>query len=66
MTLNEKITEAKAALHNLMIGKGVVSITKDGRSVTYSASNRADLVSYIADLEAQANSRRRRPMGIRL
>lgn len=67
MTLIEKLTEAKAAYHQLMTGKKVVRLQKDGRMVDYGRANVHELRNYISDLEGQLGlSRRRPPAGVRL
>jgi hypothetical protein len=66
MNLNDKINEAEDALHELSLGKRVVSISRNGKELTFSATNRADLELYIARLKSQISTSSRRPMGIRL
>lgn len=66
MTTQEKLAEAESALHELMLGKRVVSISRNGKALTFSATNRVDLELYIAQLKQQLNTTSRRPMGIRL
>lgn len=54
MTLQERLDDAKAALHDLMIGRGVrVVVDQNGERVEYSVANRANLLAYIAMLEAE-------------
>lgn len=66
MTLDEKISEAEDALHELSLGRRVVSLSRNGKAMTYTATNRVDLELYIARLKSQKNTSSRRPMGIRL
>ena len=66
MTLEEKISEAEDALHELSLGKRVVSITRNGKSLTYTATTQVNLELYIARLKSQISTSSRRPMGIRL
>ena len=66
MTLNDKLNEAEDALHELSLGKRVVSISRNGKALTFSAANRVDLELYIARLKSQISTSSRRPMGIRL
>ena len=66
MTLVEKISQAEDALHELSLGRRAVEITRDGRTVKYTAANRVDLELYIARLKSQVPSASRRPMGISL
>ncbi len=65
MTLQERLDEAKAALHDLMIGRGVrVVVDQNGERVEYSVANRANLLAYIAMLEAEiANLGKPRAVG---
>ncbi|HFF9407538.1 TPA: phage head-tail joining protein [Escherichia coli] len=65
---HEMLCDARRALHELMIGKRVVTVTKDGRSVSFTSATRADLCKYIAEIEEAlgVRVRRRRPMGVRL
>ena len=63
--MSQQIIDAKNALHNLMMGRSVVSIQKDGRSVQYTATNKRDLEAYINLLEQRLdNNKRRRPAGV--
>lgn len=61
------LTEARAALHDLMLGKKAIKLQQNGRSIEYQAADIGKLQSYIADLESQlgSNSVRRRPIGVR-
>ena len=54
-TLRRRLTEAEAALHDLQIGKRKVSVSRNGTLIAYanSASDIANLKSYITDLKAQ-------------
>lgn len=62
-TLAEQITEAKAALHNLMIGKmPVVYVDQNGERVEYNRTSVGNLQKYIADLEAQQSGCPRGPL----
>lgn len=58
------LSEARTALHALMTGQSMVSVTYEGRSVTYSRANLAALRSYIQDLESKLNGRGP-PFGVR-
>ena len=66
-TNEQKLLEAETALHNLSTGRSVVSVAKDGKTVTYSAANRGDLERYINALkdESTTTTFRRGPMGVR-
>ncbi len=65
MTLQERLDEAKAALHDLMTGRAVrVVVDQNGERVEYSVGNRANLLAYIAMLEAEiANLGKPRAVG---
>ncbi|WP_273867580.1 phage head-tail joining protein [Serratia odorifera] len=58
-----QLEEARQALHELLTGKRVASIQKDGRAVTFTSATLNELRAYIADLEEQLGlaSRRRGP-----
>lgn len=66
MTLQERINEAESALHELSLGKRVVKITRDGRSLELGQTNATDLRRYITELKNQLGGSRRRPMGVSL
>ncbi|MBB5985923.1 gpW family head-tail joining protein [Sphingobium lignivorans] len=51
-SLQERLTEAQDALHDLVIGKAVVRCRDaDGSEVTYTQATRSSLMAYIAKLE---------------
>lgn len=52
-TLQTRLTEAEAALHALATGSMVEEVWRDGRRVTYTASNIARLREYIAYLNSE-------------
>lgn len=62
------LQEARAALHDLMTGKRVATVQKDGRRVEFTAASVGDLKRYIAELEVAlpAGTRRRGPAGVGL
>ena len=66
-TLTE-LREAQQALHDLMMGKRVATVQKDGRRVEFTVTSVGDLKKYIAELEEslRAGVRRRGPAGVRL
>ncbi len=68
MYTQEMLTEARQALHELLLGKRVVSVSKNGRQVQFTQINIADLRNYIAEIESGLglSSRRRGPAGVRL
>lgn len=63
MATQTELDAARAALHDLMMGKRVATVQKDGRRIEFTATSVIDLKKYIADLESQVgtNSRRRGP-----
>lgn len=52
-TLQARIAEVEAALHDLAMGKRVVAVWRDGRRVEYQQANSAALSSYLADLREE-------------
>lgn len=52
-TLQARLTEAEAALHDLQTGRREVSVGYDGRSVTFTQASIGQLRAYIADLKSQ-------------
>jgi len=72
-TLTERLAEAEAALHALATGARVADVMRDGRRVTYSASNMAELQGYINWLRSEIEKEtatetgrtRRRAIGLR-
>ena len=58
MTLTEKLDQARAAYHKLMIGASarVVVDGGDGSRVEYTATNKQMLYTYIKELESQINA----------
>ncbi|EHY6253318.1 gpW family protein [Escherichia coli] len=67
MTRQEELAAARAALHDLMTGKRVATVQKDGRRVEFTVTSVSDLKKYIAELEVQVQTgmtlRRRGPAG---
>lgn len=63
MATQAELDAARAALHDLMMGKRVATVQKDGRKVEFTATSVSDLKKYIADLESLVGttSRRRGP-----
>lgn len=61
MASQSDLDSARAALHDLMTGKRVARVQKDGRLVEFTAASVSDLKQYISDLEVQlGNTQRRR------
>lgn len=49
MTRQEELAAARAALHDLMTGKRVATVQKDGRRVEFTTTSVSDLKKYIAE-----------------
>ncbi|MBN0646231.1 gpW family protein, partial [Pseudomonas aeruginosa] len=52
MATTTELLEARSALHDLMTGKRVATVQKDGRRVEFTATSVGDLKRYIAELES--------------
>jgi hypothetical protein len=53
-TLQSRLDEAETAYHDLCLGKQLVEFRdSNGEQVRYTATNRAALAAYIADLKRQ-------------
>lgn len=65
MASQSDLDSARVALHDLMTGKRVATVQKDGRRVEFTVTSVSDLKKYIADLEVQVGitQRRRGPAG---
>lgn len=67
MATMAELIEARTALHDLMTGKRVATVQKDGRRVEFTATSVSDLKKYIAEMEASLKTGGRRgPAGVRL
>ncbi|MHA3913299.1 gpW family head-tail joining protein [Halovulum sp. GXIMD14793] len=67
LTAQERLTEARIALHKLMTGTQAVSLTdQNGERVEYRPANRSALARYVADLEAEVAGARTPPRRILL
>lgn len=55
LTTQQKLDEAESAYHALMIGELEVTVSKNGKSVTYNATTAHKLERYIAQLKAILN-----------
>jgi len=56
VTLQEKLTQAETAYHELMTGqKAVVFVDQNGERIEYNRVSAARLQQYIADLKSQIN-----------
>lgn len=53
MATQLQLDEALAARHQLAIGKAVASVTRDGRTVQFTATTVKDLDNYIAQLRRE-------------
>lgn len=62
-----QLTQARTAYHKLMTGTAVVSVNKDGMSVSYERADAAKLQAYISELSqiVEGSGRRRPPAGVR-
>ncbi|UIN02456.1 gpW family protein [Yersinia ruckeri] len=62
------LSEARQALHELMLGRRVVSISKNGRQVQFSQMDIKALRRYIDEMEVALGlpSRRCGPAGVKL
>lgn len=63
---HDMLCDARQALHELMTGRAVVSVSKDGRQVQYSRAAVSELRQYIEELESAlgVSGRRRGPAGV--
>lgn len=62
-TIQEQLTEAQDALHNLLIGKAVrVYVDQNGERIEYTQATRGALVAYISDLKQQLGAKGHGPM----
>lgn len=67
MATMAELYEARTALHDLMMGKRVATVQKDGRRVEFTAASVGELRRYIADMETALKvGGRRGPAGVRL
>lgn len=65
LTTQERLTEAREALHQLLTGTQAVAVTdQNGERVEYRPANRAALERYVADLEAVMAGATARPRRI--
>lgn len=60
MATQSELDSARRALHDLMTGKRVATVQKDGRRVEFTATTVSDLKRYISDLEAEIGTTHRR------
>ncbi|MDX1816106.1 MAG: gpW family head-tail joining protein [Marinobacter sp.] len=60
MSVETQLLEARDAYHKLLTGQAVVQIQRDGKTVQFQQSSKADLAAYIASLESQLGSSGRR------
>lgn len=67
MATMAELAEARAALHDLMMGKRVATVQKDGRRVEFTATSVSDLKRYISEMESTLRTGGRRgPAGVGL
>ena len=63
MTDEQRLAQAKEALHQLMMGKSAVQVGHGQRQVTFSQRSMADLEKYIQKLEVLCGKSQRRGPG---
>lgn len=68
LTTAERLVEAEEALHALLTGQKMVTLSYEGRSFSYSQANIDALRQYIRDLKSEiaitAGTQTRRPFGV--
>lgn len=52
-TLRARLLEAEAAAHDLAMGKSVVEVRRDGRSMRWNSGTASSLTAYIAQLRGE-------------
>jgi hypothetical protein len=66
-TLQERLNEAEAAYHDLLIGKAPRELRdSNGESIAYTAANPARLAAYIQSLKSQIAATGTGPMFLRI
>lgn len=60
MSTDQKLQDAKNALHELQLGKKIVTLSKGGRTVSFNQVQLLDLKSYIAELETELGAKKHR------
>lgn len=60
MTTDQKLQEARNALHELQLGKKIVTLSKGGRTVTFNQVQLLELKNYIAELETELGAKKHR------
>ncbi|BDQ92342.1 phage head-tail joining protein [Escherichia coli] len=65
MTRQEELAAARAALHDLMTGKRVATVQKDGRRVEFTTTSVSDLKNtlLVSEVQTGMTQRRRGPAG---
>ena len=63
MTNEQRLEQAREALHQLMMGKSAVQVGHGQRQVTFSQRSMADLEKYIQKLEVLCGKSQRRGPG---
>lgn len=56
LTCEQKLTEARQAMHDLQTGKAVAQVRYGERTVVYTQADIAQLAAYIAQLEDECGS----------
>lgn len=60
MATQSELDSARSALHDLMTGKRVATVQKDGRRVEFTATSVSDLKKYVTELETLVGNTQRR------
>ena len=65
-TLEARLAQAEAALHDLLVGRKAVQLDYDGRRTAFAPSDEAKLRQYIQELKAALGrpGARRRAIGV--
>ena len=66
-TLEARLAEAEAALHDLLVGKKAVQVDYDGRRTAFAAGEEGKLRQYIQELKGalgRSDARTRRAIGV--
>ncbi len=66
MATQAQLDEARAALHDLIIGKKAVKLKKDGREIEFTPATKMSLEQYIRQLQTELGVSHRRPAGVRI
>ena len=53
MTVQERLADARSALHQLQLGRSEIEVSYDGQTVKYARADINRLKAYISELEAE-------------